>query len=70
MLETQDTHGWECSSLEYRVVSMYISYLGLFCAFGLSALNWILTKSLQSGEAKLLCTPFDLLEKHFFKIYF
>ena len=25
-------------------------HMGLFCAFGLSALNWIFTKSLQSGE--------------------
>ena len=27
-------------------------HMGLFCAFGLSALNWIFNKSLQSGPSE------------------
>ena len=38
-------------------------HMGLFCAFGLSALNWIFTKSIQSGTG----SPGQTLGKSFWK---
>ena len=37
------SHRREMRCLRHKI------HMGLFCAFGLSALNWIFTKSIQSG---------------------
>lgn len=51
-------------------------HMGLFCAFGLSALNWIFTKSIQSGagsagQTLTLAKAFQviLIFLFFFQIY-
>ena len=57
------SRGREMRCLRHKI------HMGLFCAFGLSALNWIFTKSIQSGAASGEQTLLNLIFLFPFQIY-